>query len=1089
MTKHILAIFTIFIISKSINAFNFFSPIIKTESFYVTDYERHFDLKHKNLIVNSEKIIQDSIFLIKNIDYKIDHRNGTIDILHFLGKISLEYKIFPENLSDNFYLYKVQTYSDSTEINIPKNKKRFYSEANLNITGSKTIAISVASNEDFGIDQSLFLRINGDLSRNMRIEAQLSDSQSPITPEGDSRELSSLDQIYLKLFGKQYELAFGDLEMEFKNTNFLKYSPKFEGVKAGWFGRNELLGALAISKGKKAATSFYGVEAKQGPYYLSIENTGGIQVVPGTEEIFLNGEKMQRGKDYSIDYSEGSLTFSNDHFISSKSYIFASFQYSDENYRQNIYLTSAKLNLFEKLEIRNSIIIQNDDKKNPLQELLSEEDMDSLRFAGDGEAWGRGVFQVEAGEGSHILVGDDFIFAGSDSTGNYNLRATFVNLDGDYNRIQNDDETGYNYIYNPGNGNYVLKKELTAPENKANYDLNLKYTGKYFNLEAEGIFSIFDKNSFSDFDKTDDEGYGFQFGTSIFPDYDHVNPEFTFYYRILSKHLFTFAEIDDARDNYELIQLPDSLSTEEFNLEVSFDFYDLYSPQINYRKKTARDFAEQDYLSISSNLKQKWAFPNIFHRFLIWKQIFHDPSYFHQAINFEQHFIQSFYKIKKYKFGVEHLSKKTIIDFRYFPKEGEFIRNSELYFSFASKKTLTSKIYFKQEISDSLNFSDSWEKSNNTNTVGINSFLSSKDHRIKLDILHREIKEDELKKFDLAEITIKNSFLKEFIKFNSRYSLKNLEFYPKIRELIEVSYGIYDSTGIVDVDGDGGYDWIITDIDYDNPQMSIEVNADFSTILNPKLITKTFLKKFQTETYWLVTENSISEKKLQVYLLQPEILMNSETTKYGSNNFRQNIWFNISPGKLITGLEYRNNEILDKRYNNESERRTERNWEGMIRILNLKNSNIEASINNLKEDDSFYNSETVINSVDLDVRNKLSKNLTLSSLLEFSNEKTNKGGEEEVFTIDSYNLTETITYFFKRKYRIFSKLTYKRNNRKGSSYLSFLADKKNGNIFKWNLNFDYKVNSYTSASLKYSGDSYPGRDDVHKIEVEVKAEF
>jgi len=93
----------------------------------------------------------------------------------------------------------------------------------LNITGSKTFSISVANNEDFSLNQSLFLRINGELSRNLRIEAQLTDSQSPITPEGDSREISSLDQIFIRLYGKNYELAFGDLEMKFENTQFYQF--------------------------------------------------------------------------------------------------------------------------------------------------------------------------------------------------------------------------------------------------------------------------------------------------------------------------------------------------------------------------------------------------------------------------------------------------------------------------------------------------------------------------------------------------------------------------------------------------------------------------------------------------------------------------------------------------------------------------------------------------------------------------------------------------------------------------------------------------------------------------------------------------
>jgi len=272
-----------------LSAYNFFSPMIKWERLNVIDSETSIELSNTNIIINSEKVYNDSI-AYGNDDYTIDYLKGLIAFNKVLGNCLIEYYIYPQHLKDRFFLYQTQEYTDSTEVRIPKvNTVQFYNNADLDITGSKTISISVSNNEDFDLDQSLFLKINGKLSEEMNIEAQLSDSQTPITPEGDSREISSIDKIFIRLYGEKYEIAFGDLEMNLDNSSYMKYSTKFEGLKMGWNGKNQVTGALAVSKGKKVTTSFDGVEAKQGPYYLSIEGISGVQVIPGSEDVYLNG--------------------------------------------------------------------------------------------------------------------------------------------------------------------------------------------------------------------------------------------------------------------------------------------------------------------------------------------------------------------------------------------------------------------------------------------------------------------------------------------------------------------------------------------------------------------------------------------------------------------------------------------------------------------------------------------------------------------------------------------------------------------------------------------------------------------------------
>jgi len=1088
MNKQNLSILFLLFFSISAFSYNYFSPIIKTEN--LNSENLNLKLKHTNLIINSEEVYKDLILLKRNQDYKIDYHKGEITFISAIGYVAIEYLIFPPDLLREFFLFQVQEYSDTTKIKIPKKQqKQFYSETNLNITGSKTFSISVANNEDFSLNQSLFLRINGELSRNLRIEAQLTDSQSPITPEGDSREISSLDQIFIRLYGKNYELAFGDLEMKFENTQFINFSPKFEGLKAGWFGQNEFQGAMTISKGKTTTTDFKGLEGKQGPYYLSTEIAEGVQVIPGSENVYLNGIKMQRGDDYTIDYSEGSITFTNKYFITSNSHILVNFQYSDEDYRQNMYLTSSSINLTNKFKINHHFIIQNDDKENPLRESFSESDKEILKNAGDGIAWGNGIFEVEQGEGLYIKITEEdeiyYEYVGPDSIGNFNLYFSYVGEEGSYEKS----EDGNYYVFVGENlGLYLPQRKLSSPENKANYDLSFQYSGNFFKIQTEGLFSVYDKNTFSKKDDADNKGLAAQIGLDIYPDYDRVKPDIKVHFRKLSKDISTFADLQNPLENYELIAFPDTLDSEEFSSQVKMDFLNFYQPNIKYQRKIVKNYATQNYFSFTSNLKQKWILPKIYHRYLFWNQDFENEAVsFFRNKNLNQHDIKGNYVIKKIKLGSGYFIKELKEEAHDFAKYGERIRKWDFHISTYKTKNLSAEISYKEENNDSLQVSQNWESVQTSKTVGFKTLLNSKNHKANIDFSHREINGVEENKFDMAKITLSNSLLKDAISLNSNYSLKNVQFYPKIRtfEFVGENSGFYDEDSVY-TEG-GGYDWVITDIDYEHPEMSVEVNANFILFLTPKNISNSILKKFQTETNWMISENSKSSEKWNIYLLNPDILMDAESTIFGRNSFRQTIWFDVIHRKLLSKLKFQQDKTLDNRYQDSITNRLQI-IEGNLQFSGLRNMKFDLFLENRKEEDSRYESEIEINSVEFDIRNKINDNLTLQTDFDFSYEKGNKQNEDN-YEIQSYKLSETITYFFQRKYRLFSRFSYKRNNRSGSTFLSFLADKKDGDIFKWNINLDYKIGSYTSVRLKYSGDSYPEQDDVHQLEVEVKAEF
>ncbi len=1076
--------------SGKLFSYNFFSPLIVLERLNVVEENQEFTLNYVPVISNSEKVYQDSILYQKNLDYTINYQSGKIIFFQPVSNIFIEYKKYPEAVQRRFFLFEEQEYSADKKVKIPQRINPIFSNTTrLQISGSKTIAVSVSRNEEFSLDQSLFLKMDGELSDNLNIEAQLSDSQSPITPEGASREISSLDKIFLRLYSSSYELAFGDLEVEYQDTEFMNYAPKFEGLKATWQRRNQYQAALAISKGKTTTVQFAGVEAKQGPYYLATGSGELIQVVAGTEKVFLNGNVMNRGDDYTIDYAEGSISFASHHFISANSIIQVTFQYSDEYYRQNMYLASSKVQISEKFSMRSFLVIQNDDKDNPLLDEFTPDDISVLQNAGDGEVWGSGVYEVE--DGDYILHEDGYyVFVGNDSTttGEYNIHFEFVGFNqGDYDWLENEN---YYIFAGAAQGDFLPVRSLIPPQRKENYDVILSYESGNFLASAEAIYTSFDQNTYSPIDDADNNGFAAKISLKYLPAIERIKPEFSVNYRQIGNHLNTFAELSDPLANYEAIQIPDTLANSTWNVRLRFQIDDIVSPAFSYSNTRSPDFADQDYYEFTGNSRQFKFVPAANYRFAHLERDYENG----QTHNFDLHILDGSYGCNIIRMKGFYRNKRTVQTNQ---ESALNLQNENWQFGLqtAKIKKFSSEVFLKKEYQKAkIDTSLTSEIDETIYTAGMNSMFSFQQLSAKIQYSHRQIYDDKNEKntnFDLAEMNSSGSFWKNAISFSSVYAFKNVEFYPKLRELqfIGSGMGSYDEDSLYVGLGEGDYEWKIVQIDYDNPQMSVEVNANFNLNLNPGQVTNTVLNRIRTETNLQVSENSKAADKRKIYLLDPDILMNENTTLFGRKMQQQTVWLNIIKNKLNTKIRYKNEDILDNRYNEVSEKTEKTNWETNLRIRAIPNTNLELIWEKSEVEESRYQSFSEISSYVLEIRNQLNRNANLKSALEYGREAGRKNDQTQSYQIESYQIAETLTYFPGSKYRFFGKVSWKRNNRSGSEFLSFLDDKKDGNIFKWNLSLDYRVSSITSARMEYSGEIYPAKDTEHKISLEVKAEF
>lgn len=197
----------------------------------------------------------------------------------------------------------------------PKNfLKWFDSEVvkRIEINGSRTFAFHQHQVEG---DREAFETLNysglggqqftdiGSISLRGRNVGGLLNFQSSIVNNrfGDPQdERSSID--YDK---KPFSISVGDIRGSLLNTNrFASFSKFLTGAQAKYTSGNlEIKGVISQSRGSAKTISLQGNNSA-GPYYLQSS-----QIVRGSEEVQVDGQPMQLGRDYVISYEGGAITF------------------------------------------------------------------------------------------------------------------------------------------------------------------------------------------------------------------------------------------------------------------------------------------------------------------------------------------------------------------------------------------------------------------------------------------------------------------------------------------------------------------------------------------------------------------------------------------------------------------------------------------------------------------------------------------------------------------------------------------------------------------------------------------------------------
>jgi hypothetical protein len=364
-------------------------------------------------------------------------------------------------------------------------------QGTLKISGAKDFSFDVAQ----GFDQGLKVDITGEVE-GVGIEGNLSDKATP----SSTVPISEIERISLKVFTKNFSGGVGNLTLDLP----FGITDEIRGGRIGIHTEEKdknLSASYAINRGVFVRTQFTGEEGKQSPYFL----TG--PVIAGSERVYIaqglaRPVILNRDIDYTIDYENGILSFTNRNIITSHTSIEVEYKKAIEDYTN----TYSQVNgLFTLKQIRTYGIYRSaaDDKNDPLTFNLNPAEIESLVVAGD-SARVLHTYADTSAEGNYVIENDHFVFVGQ-GNGAYDVTFFYV---GEGNGEYIYDPVLSAFVYRgPQLGNYSPTKILPLPRREEFFALG---TSLFESITLEVYGSRLDQNTFSMIDDDDNNGFGYR---------------------------------------------------------------------------------------------------------------------------------------------------------------------------------------------------------------------------------------------------------------------------------------------------------------------------------------------------------------------------------------------------------------------------------------------------------------------------------------------------------------------------------------------------------------------------------------------------
>lgn len=614
-------------------------------------YSQNYSIVTKKLFVTKDTIQLDSNYIVPN-SLRIKDVQGNVPFyrwneitqqLIFIEEpkdtIIIQYQKFPfafhqpyahKNISEirkdfsrpnSFYQFGL---SDKN-----KNKQEDFFSDKLFKNGSISRGITFGNNQDMSVQSNLNLQMQGKLTKDIDIAMVATDNNIPFQADGTTAQLQEFDKVYIQLSHKNNKLIVGDYQLaQPKNTYFMNFFKRLQGanfenidsINAHTKLNTQL--AFALTRGKFARNVFYGKENNQGPYRLTgAEGELVITILSGTEKIYIDGKLLQRGQeyDYIIDYNTAEITFTAKQLITKDKRIVAEFQYVTKSYSRSLYFIGEELKFRKQHSVYFNFYSEQDNKNRPLQQQLTTEQVKYLASIGDtlskafynsavlSEFNNTDVFyrKKDTIVGS-VLYKDVFEYSTNPDSAKYKVTFSYVGANKGYYKQIPSSANGKVFQWTaPVNGvlqgDYMPVVKLDPPQQKQMLTAGYKWSASEQNkLSTELVYTKNDVNTYSRFNKGNDDGYGVKFNSintfkasqnfsvQIESDYEYVSQNFSYIQRYRSmefqrdwnKNFFNDAIITDQHIAKAITKF---INTKKDNVYYGFSAFSEGSQFIGYK--------------------------------------------------------------------------------------------------------------------------------------------------------------------------------------------------------------------------------------------------------------------------------------------------------------------------------------------------------------------------------------------------------------------------------------------------------------------------------------------------------------------------
>lgn len=464
--------------------------------------------------------------------------------------VKILYRTYPFNLSAEAYHKSNASYMDAslnTAVRpftyIPDAEKfKLIDFGTLDYNGTFSRGLAFGTNQDVVLNSNFNLQLAGMLTKDLEITAAITDNSIPIQPEGNTQQIQEFDKIFIQIRKDQHKVIMGDYDLyNPANEYFMKFSKKYQGGYYSGFYNVKKVGIVragvsgGISRGKFARNYLTVSEGNQGPYKLTGANGETYLVVlANTEEVFINGQKMERGadRDYTIDYNLGEVTFMPRRIITKDLRVVIEFEYSERNYLRSAVYANTELET-KKVDVRFNLFSEQDTKNQNVQQDLNAGKKQFMSTIGDSiqNALYPG-FDSVAYDANRVLyrmvdtLGYDSVFVYSTDPTNAKYAVSFSYVGEGKGRYAVSSSTANGRVYqwlapyfDTISGTFILSGAyepiilLITPKYQQLYTLGSTYRINPSNtLSADVAMSNSDVNMFSKKDNQDNIGFAARMG-------------------------------------------------------------------------------------------------------------------------------------------------------------------------------------------------------------------------------------------------------------------------------------------------------------------------------------------------------------------------------------------------------------------------------------------------------------------------------------------------------------------------------------------------------------------------------------------------